>query len=749
MIEQGTVLDDTYKIIKPLGSGGGGEIYLADHLRLEKPVVIKKIKDSVKGLIASRGEADILKKLRHPYLPQVTDYFIENNQVYTVMEYIEGESFQQLLNAGKKFSAKEIIKWGTQLSEVLVYLHSQTPPIIHRDIKPANVMLTPDGDIRLIDFNVSIGQEYFAGISAYSDGYSPPEQYGILRAGGNVHKAESFGTGSEKTQLMEEPVLSENDSDATQMQSDSDATEFLFKDDEPSRQGGMESVASQMAGISNVGQRYEIFPKVDERSDIYSLGATLYHLITQKRPEKATEQVVPFSEYSDSAGDGLVYIIEKAMQREPSKRFQTAGQMHDAFVNIKKLDHVYVSYARKRDLILGIVIVLVCCSAVCTVLGYKRMGVDEQNAYVAQMETANVYYQKGQMQEASEACKLALQMRPEDLTAYVELVHIYYMWQKYEEGISTVEQLGTNIGELTDETGPQWAMLQFLAGECYMELGEFTLAADCYQNAIRYQPTTGEYYTRCAIALARAGSPKEAEAFLEEALQKNISDAALSLTKAEILLSEAKYEEAETLIYKVLETTRDSDLSYHAYLTAVSIYENGADVLDNVLVKEKELLETAVERLGSGYALSLSEKLGDVCYELAGQEKNTAQATEYYEKALSCFQDIYQKGYHNLHVMQNMAIINQTLENYEEAEAVLLDMVSIYPEDYKGYMYLTLLYTEIQNKISIEKRDYSTIFAYYDKAETLYQRALNSGESVDTNMQILEGMIGDLRELAN
>ena len=96
MMEQGTVLDNTYKVIRAIGSGGGGEIYLAEHLRLEKPVVIKKIKDNMQGVIENRGEADILKNLSHPYLPQVYDFFIENNRVYTVMEYIEGENFQKM-----------------------------------------------------------------------------------------------------------------------------------------------------------------------------------------------------------------------------------------------------------------------------------------------------------------------------------------------------------------------------------------------------------------------------------------------------------------------------------------------------------------------------------------------------------------------------------------------------------------------------------------------------------------------------
>ncbi|MCM1121371.1 MAG: protein kinase [Eubacterium sp.] len=760
MIEQGTILDNTYQIIKPIGSGGGGEIYLADHLRLEKTVVIKKIKDSVKGLIADRGEADVLKNLRHPYLPQITDYFIENNQVYTVMEYIEGESFQQLLEAGRKFAAKDIVKWGTQLSEVLAYLHSQKPPIIHRDIKPANIMLTPEGDIRLIDFNVSLGQEEYVGVLAHSDGYSPVEQYGIMRGENRSFAGERDGVRIEGTARLGRTAQGGENGTETQLLMDSgdetailrgeqdDETELLCYD---SGETGNERRGEDNAqfSISSMERKYTRLPMVNEQSDIYSLGATLYHMITGKRPRKATEQVIPLSECCDHASDGLIYIIDKAMQKDPDKRFRTADKMHDAFVNIRKLDHEYVSYALKRDVLFGIVIIAACCSIICTVLGYKMMRTEEYNTYVQQIEVANGYVQQGQMEQACEVCERAVEMRPEDLAAYVELVHIYYVWQKYEEGIERVEQLEVDTGGLTEETGAQWAALQFLSGECYMELGAFASAADCYQNAIAFQPEMGEYYTRCAIALARAGSPEEAETFLEEALQRGINDAVLYLTKAEIMLSEGQYTEAETLIYQALEMAQDSDISYHAYLTAAKLYEDGAEEIDNAAEKEKELLEAAVRDLENSYALSLSEKLGDVYYELARQERDVAQAKTYYENALVCFTDIFQSGYQNFHVMQNMAVINQMLEDYEEAEKILLDMIEIYPENYRGYMYLALLYTEIQNKISIEKRDYSAIFTYYDKAETLYQRELNNGEGIDVNMQILGNMIEDFRKLSD
>ena len=84
MIEKGTILNDTYEIVGEIGAGGGGVVYLARHLRLDTSVVVKRIRDEVKGKVNTRQEADVLKKLKHPYLPRVYDFIERDDGVYTV-----------------------------------------------------------------------------------------------------------------------------------------------------------------------------------------------------------------------------------------------------------------------------------------------------------------------------------------------------------------------------------------------------------------------------------------------------------------------------------------------------------------------------------------------------------------------------------------------------------------------------------------------------------------------------------------
>lgn len=90
MIKEGEILGGIYQIIREIGQGGTGIIYLAEHLRLYKKVVVKKIKDNFVGHINERAEVDILKGLHHTCLPQVYDFLVIGGSIFTVMEYIEG-----------------------------------------------------------------------------------------------------------------------------------------------------------------------------------------------------------------------------------------------------------------------------------------------------------------------------------------------------------------------------------------------------------------------------------------------------------------------------------------------------------------------------------------------------------------------------------------------------------------------------------------------------------------------------------
>ena len=195
------IIASVYEIEKEIGSGGGGIVYLAKHLRLGKYVVLKSDK---RRLTAKpevlRREVDTLKNLNHTYIPQVYDFIEEDGYVYTVMDYIEGESFDHILNRSETFEQSQIIEWACELLEALCYLHSRPPHgILHGDIKPANIMLTKENKICLIDFNIALFLgEHGAVKVGHSNGYASPEHYGIEYS--NEYVTEKYG---DTTELLE------------------------------------------------------------------------------------------------------------------------------------------------------------------------------------------------------------------------------------------------------------------------------------------------------------------------------------------------------------------------------------------------------------------------------------------------------------------------------------------------------------------------------------------------------------------
>ncbi|HPZ08824.1 MAG TPA: bifunctional serine/threonine-protein kinase/ABC transporter substrate-binding protein [Candidatus Eremiobacteraeota bacterium] len=191
MLSQGNIIKSEYSVIKIIGSGGMGAIYLCsevnnpDKLWAIKEMQLSQLQGEMqeKALKQFEMEAEILSKLNHIHLPKVKEYFKENSNYYLVMEFVEGEDLGKLLSKNPEpFSDELVLKWGTQIATALYFLHIQKPhPIIYRDIKPSNIIITPGGNIKLVDFGIA---RFFQPgkkkdtVQMGSLGYAPPEQFG-------------------------------------------------------------------------------------------------------------------------------------------------------------------------------------------------------------------------------------------------------------------------------------------------------------------------------------------------------------------------------------------------------------------------------------------------------------------------------------------------------------------------------------------------------------------------------------------
>ena len=127
-------------------------------------------------------EAMLLRKLDHPGIPKVYAYMEENGRKYLVREYIEGRTLYDIVSAGGNLGTDNIFSIALKLTDILCYIHGQTPPVIHRDIKPQNIVAGRDGSIHLIDFGIARvhKQQHDRDTSVVLTlDYASPEQYGF------------------------------------------------------------------------------------------------------------------------------------------------------------------------------------------------------------------------------------------------------------------------------------------------------------------------------------------------------------------------------------------------------------------------------------------------------------------------------------------------------------------------------------------------------------------------------------------
>src|SRR5262245_48378929 len=262
-LNAGTLLVDRYKIVRRIGGGGMGSVYLAEDLNLaNRPVAVKEMIEMFadegareKAIEDFKREAELLARLDHPSIPTIYQYFFDGDRgrYYLVMKYIDGGDLatRQRLSGGK-VDEFTVTKWAIDTCDVLDYIHSQDPPIIYRDLKPANLMIdSRSGRVMLVDFGIA---RFVApsqkGVTAIGTmGYAPPELFA-----GNV----------------------------------------------------------------------------EPRSDIYSLGATMFHLLTGKDPQDNPLLIFDFTknlkprQITPQMTARMDQIICRAVEYKPENRFSSA-----------------------------------------------------------------------------------------------------------------------------------------------------------------------------------------------------------------------------------------------------------------------------------------------------------------------------------------------------------------------------------------------------------------------------------------
>ena len=735
----GEILNSTYEIREQIGSGGGGTIYKAYHKRLQKDVVLKKINQSSER---NEDEKEILKNLKHSYLPQVFDFLDVEDGVFTIIDYIPGQSFEKLLKEKGKFGQKKVVKYAMQLCEVVDYLHKQKPPIIHGDIKPANIMLTPEDNICLIDFNISgVLDGKSMETMGYTPGYASPEQMASFQKAVSLQRQE---TGAQRTDLSdwdyEKTELLTDESKTTLLGAD-ERTELLAtcSDSEQKQQ-------EQSAGDRTYDGQQTCF--VDVRSDVYSIGATLYHFLTGIKPSGDPDKIKKPSELDTSMGESISIILMKALSKDPKQRFQTAESMLTAFRKIHKYDFRYKKMVLQQELAFLASVACVGAGILLLFFGNGRLDIEKEEAYVeAVAYLADAVENGEEEQRIEEMYDAARQMKPERLEAYFKKALYYYEAREYETDIEYIENTILPSADFFEQE--MMDDVYFILGNCYFELEEYENAVTYYRTAISRNDGKPEYYRDYVISLVRQGEINAAEESLAEAETKGISSIDLLLMNGELKRARGEYARAEQDLLQCIKETDNDYLKMRAYVICDMVYreaeaalgqETEAERNTEYLLKSRNLLEEARTSVGLENRLLIYERLAQTYIDL----QELTSDNSYGESAVYVLQDVIAQGWGTYLTYNNIVILYQKMGYLEEAGETLSRMLELDSENYNTYKRLALLELEKQNQKDNAERKYEDFVHYYEKAGELYQSMPSAGNDVE--MQLLDEYYRQIEE---
>jgi serine/threonine protein kinase/Flp pilus assembly protein TadD len=263
----GDILVNRYQLIRPLGEGGMGGVYLVEDRRDGGRWALKEVLDDASLPEDERQwardhfdqEIALMRNLSRyrglARIPAYHDDFTLGSNRYLVMEYIPGDTLEQRIEASHgPLPERDTLGWMDSVLGTLDALHRRVPPLIVRDLKPGNIILTSDGAARVIDFGIA--RTYKSGMATNTENlgtlaYASPEHHGH-------------------------------------------------------------------------GQ-------TDARSDVYSLGATMYHALTGREPQPlATLLPGALIQVNPALSSRTEAIVIRAMNLSPTARFQTAAEMRAA-----------------------------------------------------------------------------------------------------------------------------------------------------------------------------------------------------------------------------------------------------------------------------------------------------------------------------------------------------------------------------------------------------------------------------------
>lgn len=473
--------------------------------------------------------------------------------------------------------------------------------------------------------------------------------------------------------------------------------------------------------------------QTDARTDIYSLGVTMYHLLTGKSPYEPPYQFVSVRQLVPELSHGIEYILSKCVQSEPSDRYQTVDELVDDLDHIYRFDRAWQKYQNAKRIRVAVVAVMLVASVGLMAGGQVLMGQEKEAEYSSLLSQASELYTTdydGMTVLLDEARALY----PDRMDADRQQTYALYLNGKWQECIDFGSESLQKYGEDTQ--------IRLSMASAQFELGEYEEAAEGFAQGGELSVDNLRDY---AVCLGRLGQIDQAEQILNELIGQGAHPDVTQYVQGEVYFAQEDYLDAETAFLDALEQSETSALTRRCYVSLGDLYRDcaalmrvNASPIEYPATKSAELLSSAVVQEGLRYDSVLWEMLALAYFEAYHTDASVPQ--NYLTKAAECFNRVIELGVTKEYLYSNLYTIYYELRAYDKAEQALTAYEQMFPEDYMPHALRGMMLITIENEKPQSSRNYRPALAEYETAGSMIR---SSDET--TYYQQLGSLIEDLK----